>query len=281
MSLTFHLGTHSHNRAMPPGGYRSSKAPPPFNNPLGRTTGMVRPLTNLDPTNNTVYKYGSPRPLRQYRNGIWVTLDPNEDNRQVKSHLRGGNMVSKLMDFPGGYVISQTIPESECVTCPGVPMVSTWQPSVDITNNPIPETTSKELCCNQERSALNRVKSANTVLSKRYYTTSEEYRYNRCQNFEQRQFNYLNSGNPVSKPGGPLAVENTYNANCNPNFVVELAAIQNAESQPIDTFSTPTGCSSVIYKPNNHKFACQGSVMSSTRLLRLTVDTLKKEKGYK
>jgi hypothetical protein len=85
----------------------------------------------------------------------------------------------------------------------------------------------------------------------------------------------------VSKPGGPLAVANTYNANCNPNFVIELGEIQNSGIQPVNTLSTPTGCSSVVYKPNNHKFACQGSVTSSTRLLRLTVDTLKKEKGYK
>ena len=35
-------------------------------------------------------------------------------------------------------------------------------------------------------------------------------------------------------------------------------------------------CNKTIYKPNNKKFSTQGSVQSSTRLLRLKNDTINK-----
>jgi hypothetical protein len=38
--------------------------------------------------------------------------------------------------------------------------------------------------------------------------------------------------------------------------------------------SNPKGCAQVIYKPNNPQFAKQGGVSSSTRILKLTVDTI-------
>jgi hypothetical protein len=40
--------------------------------------------------------------------------------------------------------------------------------------------------------------------------------------------------------------------------------------------SNPKGCSQVYYKPNNPQFAKQGGVSSSTRTLKLTVDTINK-----
>jgi hypothetical protein len=38
--------------------------------------------------------------------------------------------------------------------------------------------------------------------------------------------------------------------------------------------SNPKGCAQVIYKPNNPQFAQQGGVSSSTRILKLNVDTI-------
>ena len=38
--------------------------------------------------------------------------------------------------------------------------------------------------------------------------------------------------------------------------------------------SNPKGCSQVFYKPNNPQFAKQGGVSSSTRILKLNVDTI-------
>jgi hypothetical protein len=43
---------------------------------------------------------------------------------------------------------------------------------------------------------------------------------------------------------------------------------------PLTGPSNPSGCQLVVYKPNNYQFAKQGAVSSSTRLLKLNVDTI-------
>jgi hypothetical protein len=178
------------------------------------------------------------------------------------------------------------------------------------------------------------------------------YLYNRCQTFQQRQFNFIRG--PIdqtildiflkypsitakileySKPGDPLSIVNYYVAQCNPNFTIETAveiAVINQLSQSllaagyisqpiylsllnstsveqfitelqgiltIDQYklvieylyqlaadpyngsvvsgpSNPKGCAQVFYKPNNPQFAQQGGVSSSTRILKLNVDTI-------
>lgn len=83
---------------------------------------------------------------------------------------------------------------------------------------------------------------ANTNLNKNYYQTSKAYLYSKCKTYDQK--NIL--GNNID--------ENSYKmSKCD----LEL-------------------CNKTIYKPNNTKFATQGSVTSSTRLLRLKNDTITK-----
>jgi len=43
---------------------------------------------------------------------------------------------------------------------------------------------------------------------------------------------------------------------------------------PLSGPSNPVGCQLVVYKPNNYQFAKQGAVDSSTRNLKLNVDTI-------
>jgi hypothetical protein len=43
---------------------------------------------------------------------------------------------------------------------------------------------------------------------------------------------------------------------------------------PLSGPSNPNGCKLVVYKPNNYQYAKQGAVSSSTRLLKLNVDTI-------
>jgi hypothetical protein len=43
---------------------------------------------------------------------------------------------------------------------------------------------------------------------------------------------------------------------------------------PIEGPSNPSGCQLVVYKPNNYQYAKQGAVDSSTRMLKLNVDTI-------
>ena len=284
MSSSFYpLGMNSYNNRLPQGGYKSSKGTGVFSNPTGVTAGNIRPLTNNDPSNSVPQKFGLPRPIKHYRKGISVTsLDNSTNSRQVKSSTGGGSLIGQMIDIPGGFSIKEN-PSNEisnteeldrdCLTCQGVGIISDWQPITDLTEKPEPETQTPQYCCNEERNSLRRLRSANTKLKKNYYTSTTNYLYNRCQTFEQKQFNYLSTGNAATKPGAPLSQNNTYNANCNPNLEIEYATSLLSDGITL-TPSNPLGCETVQYKPNNYKYGQQGAVSSSDRLLRLNVETI-------
>jgi hypothetical protein len=78
-------------------------------------------------------------------------------------------------------------------------------------------------------------------------------------NFETL-FNYLNSL-PADKKVSALAEFNAFINN--PYWGVPFAGPSN-----------PNGCKLTVYKPNNPQFAVQGAVDSSTRMLKLNVDTI-------
>jgi hypothetical protein len=288
-------------------------------------------------------------------------------NRIVKSSkgssLGGGSgglgLLNQMLDNPGGYIVKQNSPNEinninqlnqDCTTCEGVGIVASYYPNTSyLTENPEANTQNRVLCCNAQKKALRRVLPASTILKKNYYTTHSQYLQNRCQTYEQKAFNFqspnpidiaaLNSGNPyitaakilAAKPGSPLALFNTYFANCQPNGEIyeatEIALINkllsimanqtilspteianfkalnnytfdslfnylnslNNESAiaifidfvnnpyygvPFSGPNNPVGCKLVVYKPNNPQFAKQGSVSSSTRMLKLNVDTI-------
>ena len=295
-------------------------------------------------------------------------------NRAVKSSvgssLGGGNggtgLISQTIDMPGSFIVKdnglkeKSIDglniDAECKNCNGVGIVSNWMPIRNLTEKPEPTVTNPLLCCNQQRKALQRVLPTNTNVKKNYYQTTYMYLYNRCQTFQQRQFNFIVG--PIdkkilqlfiaypfvtakiieySKPGDPLSIANYYVAQCSPNFTIEMAVeigfinslsrslldagfISSGEydiligTSPlsVDTFitslqniltkeqykividylyqlaanpyngsiisgpSNPKGCAQVFYKPNNPQFAKQGGVSSSTRILKLNVDTITK-----
>ena len=274
----------------------------------------------------------------------------------------GSGLLNDLQDKPGSFLIKQNPPneltqekqlQKDCETCKGVGIVATYYPNPTyLTENPQPNVVNPILCCNQEKKARQRVIYASTNLKQNYYTTTKQYLQNRCKTFKQKSFNFLsyqsldnsnNNSNPyyVSvgtnsnvKPGGPLALSNTYLANCQSNaqifdateneLISQMLAImvsQNIISQaeensfyklnintiqgffnwinslPIsqrqpalnvfETFvnnpysgmplagpSNQTGCQLVVYKPNNYQYAKEGAVSSSTRLLKLNVNTI-------
>ena len=191
-------------------------------------------------------------------------------NRSVKSSigssLGGGNggtgLVSQMIDMPGSFIVKDngvkislegiantTIEDNngvnidkECVNCNGVGIVSDWMPINNLTEKPQLNVTNPLLCCNQQRKARQRVLPTNTNVKKNYYQTTYMYLYNRCQTFQQRQFNFISG--PIdkkieelfltypfvtakileySKPGDPLSIINLYVAQCNPNFTIERA----------------------------------------------------------
>lgn len=90
-----------------------------------------------------------------------------------------------------------------------------------------------------EAKARRRSMYANTNLKPNYFNSLQTYREKRCTTFDQQSFNFERNSNGV------------FYANC-------------------------SGCKEVFYKPNNSQFAQQGAVSSSTRLMKLTNDTLNK-----
>lgn len=343
MSSAFYpLGMKSYNNHVPQGGYKSWKGSGVFSNPVGITAGMIRPLTNNDPTNNFKTGFGLPRPIKHARKGrgfnyTVLTTDPKNPTEYVEVNVNrcsksssSGALVNQMIDRPGSFTVSQI--NNDCNNCKGIGIISSYYPNNKyLTENPEPSTQNNVLCCNAERKARRRAVYSNTNLKKNYYTTLQQYRQNRCKTYEQRAFNFAQGivNDKDVKPGSPLALTNTYFANCQPNGEIYDATEQalankmltillnnliitqqqyyesNIKSldelyvfinelplrvQALTAFSAfvnnpyygvppsgptnPVGCKLVVYKPSNSQFANQGAVSSSTRLLKLNVDTI-------
>jgi len=337
MSSAFYpQGMKSYNNHVNPGNYKTWKGRGIFSNPVGMASGNMRPLTNNDPANNAMYKVGSQRPLRHYRIGRSIrapVVQEDQNNpgtliesyyysdREVKSSTPG-RLIGQLIDRPGNFIVKPNVPANpqnytdeeglladslkipeECNGCRGIAIVSNWMPINDLTEKPQAITQTPKFCCNAEYKARRRVLPANTVLKKNYYTSNAQYLYNRCQTFEQRQFNFLTgSADPTltpaqklaaaqAKPGSALSVFNLYVANCNPNIGIPAnpsvgytgtetscscgpGSICSNSNCPNSTCNN--GCKRVYYKPNNAQFAKQGAVSSSTRTFKANVVTIEK-----
>lgn len=292
MSSAFYpLGMSSWNNRLPQGGYKSWKGDGILSNPVGITSGHIRPLTNNDSGNIFQTGFGLPRPMKHYRKGRVIPtsfddLNINYEsselinynlNRNVKSSkgssLGGGGggrgLLNELLDNPGSFIVKENTINNEtnqlnndCKTCVGTGIISSYYPNnTYLTDNPTANTENKILCCNSQQKARRRAIYASTNIKKNYFTALQQYRHNRCQTFDQKAFNFESPDNINNvKPGSPLALSNTYLSNCQPNMDSDL--------------SNPLGCKISIYKPSNPQFAKQGAVSSSTRMLKLTVDTI-------
>ena len=250
MSTAFYPQGMSHNTF--PRGYETWKGTGYFSNPIGITSGNIRPYTNRDLANNVIYKFGLPRPIKHYRKGISATTPSNEyqENREVKSS-RGSNLVSQLIDIPGGYsTIQNTINEVNniehtnklCSNFQGIAMVKDIYPNVNyaenppvimkIGNEPIFVKSKEDFCCSAPKNAL-RLLRTSTNLKQNYYTTTYQYLQNRCQTYDQRIFNFAVPEDIVGKPGDPTTMDNYYVANCLPNFIIK----EGVELEIIDVVS--------------------------------------------
>jgi hypothetical protein len=380
MSSAFYpLGFKTYNNHVPQGGYKSWKGKGKFALPVGMTATHIRPLTNKDPGNCFSPGFGLPRPLQHYRRGTLQRTPQFEEilqtypeiaynlDRSIKSShgssLGGKNngLMAHLMDSPAGYVVKDNTTDSpnfiaDCKECHGIAIIDNTLPIPSLTETPERNVESRELCCNEERKAERMVLPTKTMLSKRYYQTTYAKLYNRCNTFQQKQFNYKSgqdhgvaqilSSNPLVagfllrhiKPGSPLATqfEYQYVGQCNPNFVVDQAAVgsflnglskelygankitedqyksllnlykveeylsllstilpyeqytdvvKTINSSAASLINADKDCGKVIYKPNNYKYAQQGAVTASTRILQLNVETINKnlyqmERGF-
>jgi hypothetical protein len=349
--------------------YITWKGTGPNSFPVGTASGHIRPLTNNDPGNIFPTGFGLARPIKHFRKGRVIpqnresisapaSLIDYNLNRYVKSSkgtslgggFGGSGLLNEMQDKPGSYIVSLNSPNEEngiialdnnCKTCEGVGIIASYKPNLtNLLENPEPNTTNHKLCCNQEKFAKRRVIYASTNLKKNYYTTTKQYLQNRCKTYEQKAFNFLSTKptpyyattgeNSAFKPGSPLALNNTYVANCQINsllyenseaaFINRILSIMLKENVitpeqidagintisglfnwiqglpegqkepalviyevflnnpyiefPLSSISNPNACQLTVYKPNNYQYAKQGSVSSSTRLLKLNVDTI-------
>lgn len=201
-------------------------------------------------------------PLKHYRREI-VNLT------NAKGNYRNSQSIRTDMDTPGGTVVrsssagcsanskslyfqmEDTKTSKPCSSCDEI-LVS----SVSNHNN---SNYTKSL--SQKDNALRRVRSAgmnrprfNESLNNRpdSYNSASQYLHGRNKTFQQNQFNNLRIENPSN------SANNVYASN----------TIQYCGNKS-DTQYVP-----VYYKPSNGKFANQGAVESSSRLVRLKYDTI-------
>jgi len=247
----------------------------PVNTPQGVMTGSIRPLTNKDYTNTTIYKHGSTRPNKTvYRTGY------NVANTGFVNSSVNSTGIHQTIDAPG---LSSTIsnnPYTDTDIKQGIPLcVSDALPNYNLTNNPEAFSCSPTFCCNNEKKARRSSYAANTVKRNNYYTNNAQYLYQRDKTYSQNSFHFLKSNDYHyiddnssatssqkiigSKPGGPISTMDNYNYHTNSHCTVSE---QNGKS-----------CKkNVIYNPNNYKFANQGAVTDRTHNLSLILSTLSK-----
>jgi len=188
--------------------------------------------------NNTTENNGTPfkaRPLKIWRR----TLNGNNSG--------GRSAIGMPMDIPGGSVyLGNKDP------CDDNNKRVTFINNIDQGSN-----------CENCHPEAKVIKSASTIVNKKYYTDSRAYLQSRCKTYKQNQ------GTGVRVEGGTY-----FDANNN--------AINPSNSSSGPPFYDSTTCNmvcdnkpkTIIYKPNNKNYSTQGAVSSGTRLLRLKVDTM-------
>ena len=249
--------------------YRGGRQPQPYVSWKGISTNIAVPtfsrplLPNETAQNGPSFKA---RPIKHWRK----QLNP------IEGSGRGRAGISIPSNVPGGAIYLGT-DSSECANCG--PQTSSNAGSLksifSTTKNTViqsgvkvfNDTSSNIICiaCNPEN---NVIKNANTVIGKKYYSDRKSYLESRCLTYHQRL-----SGSRVS--GNTYILNGTH----------AWASDASTGSQVRETLDCSKGCDATgdtttkvttIYKPSNNQFATQGAVTSSSRLLRLKVNTINK-----
>ena len=194
--------------------------------------------------------------------------------------------VGMPMDTPAGSIYLDRNGADECCGTGDAYNIGTYIPKagmappadtdflyVDPSCNPIDPVFNKPMCCNPEK---NVIKSATTLLSKKYYSDSLGYLKARCKTYDQRLsgtqvpgIDYFNAQKeplwPTNSPEGPQlrAMKNCYKS-----CAKKDSGCYGAPEESI--------VATTVYKPSNSQFAVQGAVSSSTRLDRLKLNTIQK-----
>ena len=233
----------------------------------------ARPMTNgiWEQANETDGNAFLPRPIKHWRKQL------------VPNTVRGGTLTKNLFDVfrPGGTnylgdnqvennccndlighrVVSDIYREKNNITCNSNDCSYTIT-EADI-NNGWNGFVGKKICCSSGENRV--IKSASTIVSKKYYSDSRAYLKSRCKLYEQKistskvpGINYYDeAGNPLNPTDSPTGPQVFLTTNCSSNC---------------STNNRPK----TIYKPNNTQFSVQGAVSSSSRISKLKLDTINK-----
>ena len=207
-------------------------------------------------------------PLKIYRKEI-ASVPLNSCNRRISSSVfsfetPGGNIInSKITDtLANGYAntIDMTLPNLKG-EYPG----SSCDANI-LVSNPVTD----NRCLSAQNNARRRVRSSGMIVRKfnviknndTYYTNTNQYLDSRNKTFTQNTYHMLRQGNATNLPGTAGALSNVYASNT-------ISHCKDSNNDALKTAYVP-----VYYKPNNSRFAEQGAVSSSARILRLKYDTV-------
>ena len=182
------------------------------------------------------------RPLKQWRRQL------------IPDNVKGGTSSKGLYNIfqPSGSIFlgGDLNVENNCCSDKGYNIIS----NISISKNTI--------CCGSAK----KYKPATTILSKTYYTTNTAYLKSRVKLYSQRNTlrhipnNIYDANGNQYDASGNIVFGEFYSNNCANNCSIN---------------NTPV----VIYKPNNREFSIQGAVSSSSRIDKLKLDTINKNKA--
>ena len=228
-----------------------------FNNrPLSNYNHNTPPSSSLyndtEYTGSSKFQSNDPnafraRPIKHWRKSLFSSTSTKSKSRSA---------IIGILDKPGSVNYRDA---SGCSTC------DPNNNNINVINYDITRNFNKEITtfdsCDQENicKTVTFIKSAKTFLDKDYCSTSAEYLHKRCKSFKQRQYNFASAAED----------ENSYYANCS-------CSKCSGSNISCDSTECINNCRKVIYKRSNTKFATQGAVSSSSRLVKLKYDTITK-----
>ena len=234
------------------------------------TADIRKNVVNPSVNNTILTKHAimKPLPLKIYRKEI-ASVSLNTCNRRVSSKVfsfetPGATITnSKISDtLANGYAntIDMTLPNLKG-EYPG----SSCDANI-LVSNPVTD----NRCLSAQNNAKRRVRSSGMIARKfnvvnnndTYYTNTNQYLDSRNKKFTQNSYHMLRAGNAANLPGTAAALSNVYASNT-------ISHCKGANTDALTTAYVP-----VYYKPNNSRFAEQGAVSSSARILRLKYDTV-------
>lgn len=241
---------------------------------LSQITANIRENAVIDPyatnTLNIATKLiMNPQPMKLYRKEI-ASAPLTTCNRRTSVKI------SDLMEIPGGNIVNSINTNNDLVNINdyNLPNLLGDYPGSSCDTTIVHQNGNNLVnrCLSTQNNALRKVRSAGMISrnfnkyknNDTYYTSTKQYLDSRNKTFVQNTYHMLRKGDATCLPGSAASQQNVYASN-----IASHCSGNPDTYDPLQTSYIP-----VYYKPSNNKFAEQGGVSSSTRLLRLKYDTI-------